>query len=245
MSNVPNVNPTVATFISSLKQQFPDLSWPTYLFHYTDVLNAVGILEKGILFSRSAANLSGVLEVDCAGSEVISQTNSRVFDFVRLYFRPSTPPLWHVQGFIPRQEVRRSGVNPCPVPVFLLFDSVRVLSLPGVEFSDANLASPQANIYADPADLGKLDFDQIYHNRAIANDDPHKDWIVKRRCSEVIVPNRLELEPNLRYVVARSSAERELLLNLLDSSTRARLANKVIANGTCCTRRRQYVGLAE
>lgn len=241
MNTGAHVNSTVATFIDSLLQRFSQLRWPRYLFHYTDILNVVGILENGVLLSRNAARASGVLALDCADASVISITDSDLLDYVRLYFRPRTPPLYRVEGFLPKLAADQANFNPCQVPIYLLFDSKRVLSLTGVEFSNANLATHHATRFSDPTDLTRLNFDHIYHDGPIRQEGDERKLIGQRKCAEVIVPESLSLQPNLSYVVCRSHAERELLLNMLSSATRAKLANTIIANGTCCNRHRQYV----
>jgi len=100
----------------------------------------------------------------------------------------------------------------------LLFDAKKVLSSPGVRFSDGNLASRASDLFERTEDFHALDFSEIYHDTYLPNDDPEmKNRIKKRRCAEVIVPEKLQLEDSLSWIICRSVAERETLLNLLAS----------------------------
>jgi hypothetical protein len=119
--------------------------WPDYLFHFTDIRNAVSILREGALLSRQEATERGVMVTDNASQEIISQTDDKWQDHVRLYFRPRTPTQYRNEGFRPSDQ-RELGAH-CPVPVYFLFDSFQVLSREDSLFSGGNLASePQVSI---------------------------------------------------------------------------------------------------
>ena len=113
--------------------------WPDYLFHCTDITNVVNILQTGFLMSRTQAIEAKALNVDIAPRDIIDHTSEHWHDYVRLYFRPKTPTQYRNEGHRPKNE-RYLGAQ-CPVPVYLLFDAVSVLSLPGSAFTDGNLAS--------------------------------------------------------------------------------------------------------
>lgn len=55
MSTLPSINPLVQSFIEELESRFPGRKWPRYLYHYSDIVNIVEILNEGILYSRSLA----------------------------------------------------------------------------------------------------------------------------------------------------------------------------------------------
>ena len=124
------IKPDISDFVNSLRRKYSQLWWPKYLFHYTDIENVGSILKNRCLYSRQKALQQQLLNVDCAGQEVLNYTNRDVMEYVRLYFRPKTPPLWHKEGFRPFD---RSGEEfpeaHCPVPVYFLFDSKTILSL--------------------------------------------------------------------------------------------------------------------
>ena len=65
--------------------------WPDYLFHFTDILNAVKILNDGVMFSRLQLEKNKELITDIASKKVIESTDLKWKNHVRLYFRPRTP----------------------------------------------------------------------------------------------------------------------------------------------------------
>ncbi len=221
----PQVNPIVAKHIRNLRLQFPRSPWPRFLYHFSDIENVVSILETGKLLSRSRAKTQGLQIVDSAGAEVLRQTPDKFKDYARLYFRPRTPPLYRIEGF--RQDRNRDsrfGAH-CPVPVYLVFDAVRVLSRHGTEFSDMNVARTERTCFKDPIDLSRLDFDAIYHRGAFPTID--RERIIAARCAEVLVLEELPLERFLKSIVCRSKAERETLLNMLATDQRSAFGDRV------------------
>ena len=60
--------------------------WPQFAFHYTDVTNAVSILDSGMLFSRSNAEHLGLMHNDNASRQVIDMTQAEAQSCVRFYF---------------------------------------------------------------------------------------------------------------------------------------------------------------
>ena len=57
--------------------------WPLYMYHFTDIINAVSILKQGKIFSRKQALELKLMEVDNASHEVIDQTRDFVEEYVR------------------------------------------------------------------------------------------------------------------------------------------------------------------
>jgi hypothetical protein len=227
MSTLSSINPLVQSFIEKLESRFPGRKWPRYLYHYSDIVNIVEILKEGILYSRSLAQSRGLLQIDSAGQNVLSNTETWLYNYVRLYFRPVTPPLWHVEGFCPENNRHSKFQAHGPLPVYLVFDSIAVLSIPNVKFSECNLAcsQPQTHLYDSPKHLHKLDFESIYHHGPIITDDlQEKEKIIDKRCAEVIIEDALPLTGFLKWVICRSPAERETLLNLLEPKQRQKFS---------------------
>lgn len=196
--------------------------WPDYVFHYTDIQNAVSILKTGALFSRVEAQKLGLMDTDNASQEILGTTNNEWKDYVRLYFRPRTPTQFRNEGFRPVGQ-RWQGAH-CPVPVYFLFDSKSVLSHADSQFTDGNLASgPMA--FSDAADLEQIPFMHVYHDSSIPDD--LKSKIIFHRNAEVVVPKQMDLGA-LRYIVCRSQAEYETLLHLLPTSTARRWRRNII-----------------
>ena len=195
--------------------------WPDYVFHFTDIQNAVSILKSGALFSRIEAQKRGLMGNDNASQEVLGSTDMEWKDHVRLYFRPRTPTQANNEGFRPREQ--RWQDAHCPVPIYFLFDSKSVLSRVDSQFADGNLASRNAIVFSSSSDLARLPFRRIYHDKAEWNNRQ----IVFNQNAEVIVPKQLGLEA-LRYIVCRSQAEYETLLHLLPQSTLRRWERSII-----------------
>lgn len=136
----PNFREILA-FLDKLKQA-PWLGeqrkrWPDFLFHFTDIRNAVSILNSGFLFSRDEARRRGIVFISSASSQVISRTAPAIKDSVRFYFRPETPTTYHMEGFKPLNQ--RYEDAHCPVPIYFLFDMREIITLRDTRFSNGNL----------------------------------------------------------------------------------------------------------
>lgn len=196
--------------------------WPKFIYHYTNIDNAINILETGYLYPRSKVIPQGLMANDNASNEVIANTDSQWFNYVRLYFRPRTPTQWHNEGFIP--EPQRHQQAHCPVPIFFLFDSKDILSRQDVKFSNASLAKRNSKIYSDIEGLKKMPFEYIYHDSSF--NEAERDLIIGARQAEIIIPEKLDLT-DLKYIWCRSEAEYNTLLYLLSPKTRNRWENKI------------------
>ena len=215
----------IARFLSDLKKTewlgSARRWWPDYVFHFTDLQNAVSILKTGALFSRVEAQRRGLMGNDNASQDVLGGTDVEWMDYVRLYFRPRTPTQANNEGIRPEKQ-KLQGAH-CPVPIYFLFDSKSVLSRIDSQFTDGNLASRIASVYSSASDLASLPFRRIYHDKAEWNNRQ----IVFNQNAEVIVPNQMGLEA-LKYIVCRSQAEYETLLHLLPQSTLRRWERSII-----------------
>ena len=196
--------------------------WPVCLFHCTDITNVVSILNDGELDSRSRITSAGQLPVDIASPQVIASTDPQRQDYVRLYFRPKTPTQFHNEGF--RPIGRRAWGSHCPVPVYLLFDALAVLSRADSRFSDRNFSSSYAKVGGDVSFLQQIPFALVYHDTRL---DRSEGYIVQHRNAEVVVPRRMGLG-SLRYIVCRSNAEYQTLLHLLPPEILSRWVNRVV-----------------
>ena len=196
--------------------------WPACLFHCTDISNVISILSQGEIVSRSRITSAGRLPMDIASPEVIAGTDQEWKDYVRLYFRPRTPTQYNNEGFRP---VGQWALNShCPVPIYLIFDALGVLSRSDSFFSDGNVGSPHANVHSDVSFLKQIPFDLVYHDTWFG--PAERDQIVHHRNAEVLVPQRMGLE-SLRFVGCRSDAEYKTLMHLLPPGTQSRWADKL------------------
>ncbi len=185
--------------------------WPDCLFHCTDISNVASILNQGELVSRKQIAGSGLVSVDIASPEIIARTEPQWQDYVRLYFRPKTPTQYHNEGFRPIGQ--RSRNSHCPVPVYLIFNALEVLSRADSCCSDGNLGSSYSRVHKDLSFLKLIPFESVYHNTWLDSSDGGRE-IIRLRHAEVMVPQRMTLD-GLQSIVCRSDAEYRTLLHLL------------------------------
>ena len=196
--------------------------WPACLFHCTDISNAVNILRRGELLSRVQAEQNGLLSVDIASKEVISQTDPRWKDYVRFYFRPRTPTQYRNEGFRPPSQQELD--SHCPVPVYLIFYSLPLLSQIDSLFSDGNAGASGAMPSGEIEFFKKIPFDLVYHDSRFA--PPDRSTIIYHRNAEVLLPKRVGLE-NICFIGCRSPAEYKSLLHLLPPGVRSNWVDKM------------------
>lgn len=191
--------------------------WPHYAYHYTDVSNAVSILESGMLYSRVRAKELAVMKNDNASRQVIDMTFSGSTSYVRFYFRPLTPTQFHNEGF--KHVECRYDNDPnanVPVPVFLFFNLDRLLTEPNVCFSEGSEAGKGSPILKGEEAFASLDFKMIYNNGPISSqNEDEKKREKSLRHSEILYPDAYPIRNSLAGVFCRNSEEKMTLLNLL------------------------------
>lgn len=187
-------------------------AWSFFLYHQSNIDNAVSILKQGALLSRQSAIGGGVLQTDSASPRVIGITQDQWKHYARLYFRPKNPTFYNIEGF------RRAHEYPygaqCPVPVMFLFSLEKVICHQESLFSEGNLAKTNTRVHSTFEKFRELPFKDIYHEGPFSGED--RDRIVFHRHAEVIFPNALPLEGFLEKVICRSSAEHDTLIFLLE-----------------------------
>ncbi len=198
--------------------------WHKFLFHYTDISNIISILNSGKLYSRNKALELGLMQNDNADDDVIGNTGLSAKDYVRFYFGALTPTQYHNEGFKSRNKIQHNAH--CPVPVFLLFDFVKLLAREDSKFSSGNIASSGVDIYNEIEDLNQLEFENIYH-RGSTFHESNPRHITYCRHAEVLIPNELNIYDYIKYVFVRSEAEKQTLLYHLDSNTKQKLEQKI------------------
>jgi len=184
--------------------------WVDHLFHFTDILNAVEILKSGFLRSRTELDQHKLIPTDIASSEIISNTDEKWKDYVRLYFRPRTPMQYRNEGFRPIDKRELGGAH-CPIPIIFIFNSIPILTDSETSFSEGNLAAGSTTGKTTRYYLS-LPFNKIYHEGSVSDDS--KRNIIFHRHAEVIIPKQLDLS-NLKHIWCRSQAEYETLKSLL------------------------------
>jgi hypothetical protein len=174
-------------------------SWPQHLYRHEPISNALRILEKGELLSRSDAAREQLIDVDIAPEEIINTTNA-AHDFARLYFRPRNPTQFHIEGI--RKPANYYNGKHAGFTIMLMFDAAKVLSLNSTKFSCGNMQSHLSDIYDGDSGFDNLDFDAIYH------DVPNPSQsVIRQRCAEVLCSSRLSLPEVLKFIVVRTDAD--------------------------------------
>jgi len=200
--------------------------WPKFVFHFTDLNNVLKIFKVGKLYSRRKLQKLNIKFNDIASPAVINQTSYDFQKYVRLYFRPRTPTQFRNEGIRPKKDRTLGGAH-CPIPVFLLFDSYLILSRKDSKFSNGNVGSHYVKVDNSLKFLKTLPFNKIYHIGTIS--PGYEKEITFHRNAEILISDELDLN-SLRYIVCRSEAEKETLINKLDHDIYSSWVNKIIYN---------------
>lgn len=215
----------IVDHLNSLRQEtwLPEAQkwWPKYLFHFTDIQNASQIIRAGKFTSRSSLKANGGLKVDIANAEVLSNTETSIFDHVRLYFRPLTNMQYTNEGV----KLRNSPPH-CPVPVVFLLDAPKVLSLMDSKFSNGNLGATGVDIGQDYNFFSQIPFNLVYHDTYLPPDPALGNTIKFHRHAEVIIPNELSTK-FVKTVWCRSQAEHATLKRLVKPKTWENISRQV------------------
>jgi hypothetical protein len=219
----------IKNFQQSLKEQFKvgyQHWWSDFIFHYSNINNICSILNNGILYSRKKANELNLMLNDNANDNVISNTREDYTNYARFYFGAKTPTQYSNEGIKPKAQITNNAH--CPVPVFLLFDFVKILSIEGVLFSNGNVASHNAEIYNNIQNLHNLEFNYIYDRKTLPNDN-YKKHIMYCRQAEVLISDSLDnIFDYLKYICVRSQAEKDTLLYGLNEEIKNIVENKIV-----------------
>lgn len=189
--------------------------WPAFIYHFTDIQNAVSILKDGRILCRADAEGQHKMCNENASKAVIDMTDPDVTAYARFYFRPKTPTQYHNEGY-KHPNARRfiEGAN-IPVPIFFLFDTIEMLNTDGVVFSTESQAGHGTDWHAGPDNFGKLAFSEIYNDGPMQNIEHEK----KVRQAEIAYHGSFEIKNRLKFILCRSEPERITLLSLLESES--------------------------
>ncbi len=212
---------TIETGLSPLLRR----AWPRYAYHFTDLQNAISIIEQGKIFSREKAASEHLMANDNASQDVINQTDIEVTKCVRFYFRPKTPTQYNNEGFRNSSTITELNAH-CPFPVFFLFDLEKLLTNKTTFFTEKSLAiSEKVNYLSTPEEFANLPFDKIYHDRPFPPE--LRTEIVQHRHAEILVPNEIDLDQYLSRIIVRSPSERQTLINSLTEEKKEKYSNLI------------------
>ena len=197
--------------------------WPLYLYHFTDIHNAVSIIKGEYIYGRKTASEKGLMTTENASVNVINITDETVTEYVRLYMRPKTPTQYYNEGHKP-EHIRKQDLNAnCPIPVFFFLDARKTLSMDGIKFVEKGLAShsiESKKFLSGPESFSTLNFSKIFHD---GYHEPGSD-IIQYKHTEVIRKVGIPISEIIRGVVCRSIAEKQTLLYLLKNNARNKYA---------------------
>ena len=193
-------------------------------YHYTDYSNLRGMFEVGALECRN--NIKTTFH-DAANQNVLAQAPSWIHDQVRLFYFPTTPFLYNIEGIKPKRhdlfgEMFGEGPH-MPRPVALLF-SEDVAYMDGIKFCDGSasylLASNEEHITRiEKHAKNAIDFNwclissrgPIPSRYGSVNNvcgETCGPTITNHRNAEILVPNKLPLS-YLTSIIFRSEADKK------------------------------------
>lgn len=184
--------------------------WTKFAFHYTDISNALSILQSETLYSRLYAQEEHLMKNDNASYQVIDMTASNAQSYVRFYFRPLTPTQYYNEGYKHPQLRYCNDPNAnVPIPIFFAFNLEKLLSDPKVKFSETSQAGHGSIMRSGESEFEKLAFDKIYSDGYV------DDEIKKYRHAELLYPNSYPINNSLEAILCRNEFEQSMLLSLL------------------------------
>ncbi|OAV44068.1 DarT ssDNA thymidine ADP-ribosyltransferase family protein [Lewinella sp. 4G2] len=156
-------------FLDRIDQQ--DSNWSGYIYHFTNLPNAIKVLNSSSILSRDNA-LARLDNFDDAAGLVVGRRNV-AHAYARFYFRPQTPTQFYNEELGQDQSsiyertygsALRLGLPKCPVPIFFRFRLQKVLFDSSIEYKVSN-GNMQTN-WAKPLNLEKavraFNFDEVY-----------------------------------------------------------------------------------
>lgn len=198
-----------------------------YLHYMAPIDNVPSILDTGILSYNLILRMQvkhrdiADVRVQEIRKSIIPLTKRSIHDYVPLYFGTQTPMQYVITR--PATTRRRKQIVSRNDLVFLDLDASHIFGEPDVIFSDGNAAQlSKTTFYADPADLGKLDWETIncpggYHSSSGKCYD--REW-KRKKSSEVLVPKKVPPEHICRIIVYDENAAEDLVNQVQAAGTK-------------------------
>lgn len=187
--------------------------WTKFAFHYTDITNALSILQEGVLYSRLDAQSKHLMKNDNASYQVIDITSLDTLSYVRFYFRPLTPTQYNNEGYKhPSLRFSSDAKANVPIPIFFAFNLEKLLTDPKVMFSEMTQAGAGSPRFSGEEHFARLPFEKIYSDGYVEDD------IRKYRHAELLYPNSYPINNSLEAILCRNEFEQSMLLSLLRKS---------------------------
>ncbi len=205
--SIERANKHVDAWTTKLKSLSAIRSWPRFLFHAAQAEVVVEILKTGQLIPRE---LQDHLVHDVANQGAIA-SNPDALQYARMYFRPKNMFHLKTEGIKLIGDQYRDALQ-MSVPIMLVFDLKSVLILPSTGFSIGKLAGAFEAPNFTEEFFDTIPFADVYHDAAPSS---RGNEIRNHRMSEVVHNGPLEVSPHLKYIVCRSTFDRQTLLHLL------------------------------
>lgn len=185
---------------------------PTLIYHFTHAKNLPAILANGQLQCKSRLPNSDQL-VNVSHDSVQEKRRNKgvgcdpggiLHDYVPFYFAPRSPMMY----VISRGGVE--GYDSNTTPLIYLVSSVERVRETGLKFvfSDGHPIVALSNLYNNPADLDKVDWDVMAMRYwADTKDDPDR---ARRRQAEFLVHGSLPLDAVEQLAVKTPGIKRKL-----------------------------------
>ena len=174
-----------------------------WLYYMAPEQNAFWIAGLGILSYNLKAKLPDLQDVSASIADPFVNTRRHgrqvggqdLHDYVPLYWATHTPMQYVVthKRLLPQDDL-----------AFFVLNAVRVLALPGVWSTDGNAASSETAFYEGAGALPFLDW------QILATPNCWSYAYKRKKCAEVLVPNRIGPELIRRVVVHSEATCREL-----------------------------------
>jgi hypothetical protein len=153
------------------------------LHYITPIANVPSILQHGLLSHSRAQKVVhqsvAMLEIQELRSKKVVPGGRPLHDYVNLYFHARNPMLYKLQA---RHQA-----------LCVLRISPEVLNLPGAVICDGNAASDYTRFWLSPDGLQFLCRDDVFAEWWTDEDIFEKWRKTRAKCSEVLVPDRIEV----------------------------------------------------
>lgn len=211
--------------------------WPQFVYHFTDINNAVGVIQREAVLSRTQAEKEGLVINENADRSVIAHTSPAHKKFARFYFAPLTPTQYRNEGIKPASQQEEAH---CPIPIFFAYDAFAFLSADSTLFSNGNMASSHVIYGSKQKDFSRIPFDMVFHRRSFSVQE-HPDMVFHRH-AEALCPKEAPFALGLKWIGCRSNAEMVMLKALLGDKLTAKYEKIIrIADSSFFEKRHTFI----
>ena len=166
----------------SLSKEYFSITKRKYFYNIMPIANIKSVMQRGIISFHEAKGISN--HVSVAMNEVQQRREGIVIaghslhDYANLYFSARNPMMYKRKDYA--EELCILGV------------STEILDNYSCIISDRNAASPYAKFFDAELGINTLNYEMIFADSWIHDDDPYKTDLHKKiKCAEVLVLNHI------------------------------------------------------